>query len=125
MNFHINDHQLCLLIDGRQYNEKVLYKCFYWYSNNYSVDIDIETGPFYKITLQATKESDSLSWNHLIEKIKKDLIDFKLRDIISQETQTIRELIVAKAFAYYEIQETPQTNISDPVGFNPENVLEC
>jgi len=122
MNFHANNEQLCLLVDSRQYNEKVIYKCFYWYTNEYSVDIQIDTDPFYKITLRSNKESDSVSWDHIIEKIKKDLIDFKLRDIVNQETQTIRELIVAKAFAYYDLQETPQTNISDPVGFNPENV---
>lgn len=50
------------------------------------------------------------------------MIDFKLRDIVSKETKTIRELIIAKAFAYYEEDQSPDTEISDPVGFNPENI---
>ena len=50
---------------------------------------------------------------------KRDLIDFKLRDIVTKETQTIRELITAKAFAYFDLDDNPATEISDPVGFNP------
>ena len=57
-----------------------------------------------------------------IEKIKQDLLDFKLRDIINKETRIIRELLIAKAFANYDDEEDPTTDISDPVGFSPKSI---
>jgi len=124
MNILVNEGSLRLVIDGKLYNDRVLHKCFYWYSSDYSIDISTENTSFYRVTLTPNNKHTHDEWEHVIQKIKRDLTDFKLRDIVSQETQTIRELIVAKAFAYYELQETPQTPISDPVGFNPENVQE-
>jgi hypothetical protein len=32
--------------------------------------------------------------------------------------------MIAKAFAYYDSDETPESEISDPVGFDPENMQE-
>lgn len=59
--------------------------------------------------------------DQLISRIKQDLIDFRLREIVSRETATIRELLIAKAFAHYEDIE-PVTAISDPVGFDPSEI---
>ncbi|GAA3946228.1 hypothetical protein GCM10022209_47950 [Chitinophaga oryziterrae] len=108
-----------MAIDSRIYSEQVLYKCFYWFSQDYTVDISIGEGSFYNVLIQPNKENTVVDWDTLAEKVKQQLIDFKLRDIVSNETKTIRELIVAKAFACYDIDTTPQTNVSDPVGFIP------
>jgi hypothetical protein len=69
-----------------------------------------------------SNQFDENSLQKLKEKISQDLIDFKLRDIVFQETQTIRELLLAKAFANYEIGDDPITDVSDPVGFKPEDL---
>ncbi|HTN37322.1 MAG TPA: His-Xaa-Ser system protein HxsD, partial [Arachidicoccus sp.] len=100
------------------YSEDVIFKCFYWYGDTFHVDISSQSKKEYAILLTPKNDID---YDLIIGKIKTDLIDFKLRDIVSKETKTIRELIIAKAFAYYEEDQSPDTEISDPVGFNPEN----
>ena len=39
------------------------------------------------------------------KKLNQDLIDYNLRDIVKNETTTIRELIIAKAFSHGEYDE--------------------
>jgi His-Xaa-Ser system protein HxsD len=66
--------------------------------------------------------SGSVDLESIHQKIKRDLNDFKLRDIVTKETKIIRELIIAKAFAYYDLENDPETEVSDPVGFNPKEI---
>lgn len=104
-------------INENLYNEKVIYKCFYWYGADYSVDIERKDNSF-KITI-SSKSDIKIDHDYLTSKIKQDLIDFKLRDIVTNETKNIRELLTAKAFAHFQTDEDPLTEISDPVGFDP------
>jgi hypothetical protein len=50
------------------------------------------------------------------------LIDFSLRDIVTKETQNIRDLLIAKAFSNGEFDEEPTGDASDPVGFNVKSI---
>ena len=55
-----------------------------------------------------------------IKKLKNDLIDFQVRDIVTKETKNVRDLLIAKAFATTDKYETnPPGEVSDPVGFKP------
>lgn len=109
-----------LLIDSAIYCEEVIYKCFYWYTNNFNVEIEKVHDGTYKIVL--TAKIEKISIEEVLTKIKKDLIDFKLRQIVFLETKNIREIIIAKAFAYYDVEFEPLTEVSDPVGFDPTNI---
>lgn len=121
MKSQLLNNELIIYIEKTLYNVETLYKCFYWYGEMYDVDIS-EENLSYKIRIMTKNKEEQLrEIPSLLSKIKRDLIDFKLRDIVSKETKTIRELIVAKAFAYYDLNENPQTEISDPIGFNPED----
>jgi His-Xaa-Ser system protein HxsD len=120
MKIEIRNNELHLLIEKEIYNEDVLHKCFYWYGANFIVEIENHSKEYFSICLQTKNESEN--WNDIVEKIKGDLIDFKLRDIVTKETKTIRELLIAKAFAYYGLDENPTTEVSDPVGFNPDEI---
>ena len=120
MDASIKGNEIHLVIDKDIYSEDVLHKCFYWYTSTYNVPIDIHSERQFFVLLQSKHETENLE--HILEKIKCDLIDFKLRDIVTKETKTVRELIVAKAFAYYGLEENPLTEISDPVGFNPADI---
>jgi His-Xaa-Ser system protein HxsD len=123
MNTKIINGVLQFYIDGNIYNEKILFKCFYWYGNHFNVDISKSLENEYIITIEAKEKTKyETEWSSIIDKIKQDLIDYKLRDLVSTETQTIRELIIAKAFAYYQESSIPSSQVSDPVGFNPENI---
>lgn len=118
MESEIRGNELLLFLEKELYNEDVLYKCFYWYGGSFSVDIANHSERFFLVTLKSA--SDTQDWKATIDRIKKDLIDFKLRDIVTKETKTVRELIIAKAFAYYGLNDDPTTEISDPVGFSPK-----
>lgn len=119
MEIKIDNSELSISLEKSLYNADVLYKCFYWYSTDYAIDI-MDDSP--KCHLVKIKLIDKDCVEPLISKIKKDLIDFKLRDIVTKETKNIRELMIAKAFAHYDFDETPDSEISDPVGFDPENI---
>jgi len=119
MNFKVIDQQCELIIDKAIYSLETVHKCFYWYTGDFDVDINSKDNNTYQVNL-ISKIAGDCDFNLVIDRIKQNLIDFKLREIVNKETQTIRELIVAKAFANYEMEaEVPTTEVSDPVGFNP------
>ena len=109
---------LTLSIPQSIYSEDILFKCFYWYTGKYSLEITKNSDDYIvRIEMLIGEKSDEL-----VKKIKLDLIDFKLRDIVTKETKLIRELLVAKAFAFDDYDNNPKESISDPVGFNPLEV---
>src|SRR5437762_14140149 len=114
------DSTLRIHIDSAVYSEDVVFKCFYWYSKNFAVEISKDNNEHLVSLTPKSGTLHEVAVTELLDKIRQDLLDFKLRDIITKETKTVRELIIAKAFAYYEPEESPTTSASDPVGFNPE-----
>jgi His-Xaa-Ser system protein HxsD len=117
MKAEVKNNEICFLIEKELYSKEVLHKCFYWYGADFNVEIAIHSAELYEVNLQRTNLLIDLQAT--VDKVKRDLIDFQLRDIVANETKTIRELLVAKAFANYGVDNDPITNISDPVGFNP------
>lgn len=122
MEHSLSNNILTLKIDSKLYNEKVVHKCFYWYSQDFTININLTADAIFDISLKPKQSDNIYKWEDLLEKVQQDLVDFKLRDIVNQETQTIRELIVAKAFAYYETEDLLHHDVSDPVGFDPKNI---
>lgn len=120
MQIEIKNKKIEIVVDKSIYCEDVLYKCFYWYGANFNVEIETHSKESFKVYIAAKNQGENLE--EIINKIQQDLIDFKLRDIVTKETKVIRELLVAKAFAYYELDDNPTTDVSDPVGFNPNEV---
>lgn len=111
------DNAIHLSLAEDLYSEDVLFKCFYWYGADYSISIDKNYGEY---TVAVTAKTEvRINHDTLLLKIKNDLIDFKLRDIVTKETKNIRELLTAKAFAHFQTDENPSSEISDPVGFDP------
>lgn len=102
------------------YPSDVIFKCFYWYGDQFSIEIIPEDDSLLKVSLFAKQPLTLAQLNAITERIRNDLIDFKTRDIVSKETRIVRELIIAKAFSHsQEFNEDPPGEISDPVGFNP------
>jgi His-Xaa-Ser system protein HxsD len=98
MKHTISDVKLVIQVDERLYHEDVIFKCFYWYAGNFQTDISRIEGHMFEISLTANEPVSD--WEVVLGRIQRDLVDFKLRDIVTKETVNIRELIVAKAFAY-------------------------
>jgi His-Xaa-Ser system protein HxsD len=115
LDIKIKNGELLVIVDSDMYNIDVIHKCFYWYSSDFNVDIDkILNNKFQIKIIPKENQSSNEDLNKIVEKVKKDLIDFKLRDIITKETKTLRELLIAKAFMYYGLNENLIANASDP-----------
>lgn len=103
------------------YSQEILFKCFYWYGADFEVSIDNHDSDHYLVEL--VPKDPNILQAEIITKIKRDLADYKLREIVTKETLVIRELLVAKAFAYDETDnDFPDSEITDPVGFDPLQV---
>lgn len=115
----MDNRNIVFFADKSLYSKDAVFKCLYWYGANYYTSVSLE-GDSYKISL-VPKEESAFSENdiqNILHKLENDLVDFNLRDIVTKETQNIRDLLVAKAFSNGEFDELPPGDISDPVGFN-------
>jgi len=108
-------------LDSTLYNEAVVYKSFYWYGNKF--DVVIEKAGEDALIVQLSPKDAKFTAEDLRElksRVKRDLVDFKTRDIVARETQVVRELLVAKAFANSdEYDEPPIGSITDIGGLDP------
>jgi His-Xaa-Ser system protein HxsD len=71
----------------------------------------------------STIQLSSSELENLLQRLERDLVDFNLRDIVTKETQNVRDLLIAKAFSNGEFDELPPGEVSDPVGFNPNEII--
>lgn len=118
------DNGIVVYADSSLYSKDSIFKCLYWYGDKFRTSVTLENERFYKISLESA-EKGKYSINELNEymiKLERDLIDFNLRDIVTKETKNIRELLTAKAFSNGEYDELPPGEISDPVGFNENDI---
>jgi His-Xaa-Ser system protein HxsD len=121
-HFFISGKAIQIKLNQELYSLNVVYKCFYWYASLYSIKIDTNLGTTIIDIEKKEGDFDSAETEKLLTKIKQDLIDYKTREIILNETQNVRDLLIAKAFANHDdFDELPPGEISDPVGFNIEN----
>lgn len=113
--------EINISVDGTLFSSKTILKCTYWYGDKFQVNVQRESSQSHKVTLKPMADSTiteaELPW--YLQKFERDLVDFHLREIVSNETCSIRELLVAKAFSHGEYDEVPPGEISDPVGFIP------
>ncbi|GJM64947.1 His-Xaa-Ser system protein HxsD [Persicobacter diffluens] len=118
----ISETKLAVTVSDNEYKEAVVLKCFYWYSKECVVDFSKKEGEQYEVVL--TKKEGEISdglFAYLSNKIKQDLYDYKLRDLVQDETSLIRELLIAKAFANSDdFDNPPPGEVSDPVGYTPK-----
>jgi len=86
-------------IDNDIYNDRVITKTLYWLSNNYTIyQTKSGKGNIVKFEKHIGVFDDN-EVASLKSKISQNLIDFKTRDIVNQETKSIREILLIKAFA--------------------------
>jgi His-Xaa-Ser system protein HxsD len=108
-----SDVKLIFHLNPDLYKETVIYKCLYWYTKKFEINIDKKDNYVIEITTDIKLPSN------LEQKIKSDLIDFKLRDIVNEETKNIRDILYVKAFSDFdEFDQQPPGEYSDPVGFD-------
>ena len=85
-------------IDKRIYNDSVISKAVYWLSADYIISRQ-SLDEFQEVISAVAKSGNSdaeMVWN---ERLMQLLNDFKLRQIVADETRSIKTILYAKAFA--------------------------
>lgn len=100
---------MTIKIDRRIYSDSVISKAIYWLSGDFIIvrsllDDDIEQ-------LSITANSDFIDEIAVEKKLMQTLNDFKLRQIIADETNDIKTILYAKAFA--EDEDLSEEDIHD------------
>jgi His-Xaa-Ser system protein HxsD len=86
-------------IDRQIYNDTIISKAVYWHTTNFIVD-RIVNGSTETIMFQAKANNfPKNECKNVLTKFNQDLNDYKLRQIIEQETKDIRTILYVKAFA--------------------------
>lgn len=110
----VTSEHITIHLDAQIFNQSGILKCGYWYTQSYLFTIEKIEG-YYRVTLSPLPEKTISHPDMVYTKLRKDLIDFQLRDVITKETQNIRDLLIAKAFANGALDEVSQEELSDPV----------
>lgn len=105
----IVDNKIVLYLDSSIYSRDALVKCLYWYADRFKIDMDKDKGRYYEVELKplpALNLHDE-ELEKVFLKLKQDIMDFNLRDLVTKETKNIRELLIAKAFSNFDTEEPP------------------
>jgi His-Xaa-Ser system protein HxsD len=86
-------------IDREIYDDSIISKAVYWHTESFVIErvvnANLET-----VTFQSRKnELSETEKESVLQKFNQDLNDYKLRQIIEQETKDIRTILYVKAFA--------------------------
>lgn len=94
-----NPQTVSFTVDTALFSEKVITKTAYWLSSDYSIDFEKNDNEITVILKKKCDEWSDEEIDHLKSRIGQNLIDFKTREIVAEETKAIRELLLVKAFA--------------------------
>lgn len=96
----ITENTVHFSVDTLIYNDTVISKALYWLTDLYLINRNTSTDTIQSIEL---KKKDGIftqeEVDQLERKINQDFIDYKVRDIVGQETRNIRDILYVKAFA--------------------------
>jgi His-Xaa-Ser system protein HxsD len=86
-------------IDRQIYSDAVISKAIYWHTANFMIDRIINDNTE-TITFQSKINNfPENEYDNVLAKFNQDLNDYKLRQIISEETKDVRTILYVKAFA--------------------------
>jgi His-Xaa-Ser system protein HxsD len=89
-------------VDESVFPIDVVIKATYWMTGRYTLEVSRDQTRELLI-VAVSRPPHSLSQEERIDvevRLRRDLIDFRTRALIDKETRTLRELLVAKAFAH-------------------------
>lgn len=96
----IAENSIHFSVDTQIYNDTVISKVLYWLTDLYLINRKTLTDTIQSIEL---KKKDGIftqeEVSQLEREINQDFIDYKVRDIVGQETRNIRDILYVKAFA--------------------------
>ena len=116
----IKNDEIIVFADASLYSKDSIFKCLYWYGDKYHTNVSFADNNTYRVSVKplSTNQLSQEEQQYLLLKLERDLVDYNLRDIVTKETQNVRDLLIAKAFSNGEFDELPPGDVSDPLGFN-------
>ena len=122
----IKGNEIIVFADTTLYSKDSIFKCLYWYGDKFHTNLSFADSNTYRVSVKpiSTIQLSADELENLLLKLERDLVDFNLRDIVTKETQNVRDLLIAKAFSNGEFDELPPGDVSDPVGFNVNQIRE-
>lgn len=99
---------MTITVDKRIYSDSVISKAVYWLSGDFSIARRLIDGNAEELT--ATSLTD-VSETEFESRLNQALNDFKLRQIVADETRDIKTILYAKAFA--EDEDLSEKDIHD------------
>ena|SRR5579872_6145145 len=117
----VKDGEILVFVESNLYSKEAVFKCLYWFGDKFYTGVSFADSNTYRISLRPLSAANINpdEFQLYLQKLERDLVDYQLRDTIANDTQNIRDLLVAKAFSNGEFDETPPGDVSDPLGFNP------
>lgn len=91
----VTSNEVRFFIDTVEYSSKVIARTLYWLSGKFTVQSERQ-GNNCLVTLQSSTTED---WDSIKCQISQHLADFRLREIIEDETRDIRNILYIKAFS--------------------------
>ena len=101
---------MTITIDRRIYNDSVISKAIYWLSGDYLIVRSLLDNNTESVTITMKSGTDT-SETELETRLMQALNDFKLRQIVADETRNIKTILYAKAFA--EDEDLSEEDIHD------------
>lgn len=99
---------MTITVDKRIYNDSVISKAVYWLSGDFSIARRLIDDSLEEITATALSDAAETEFDAQFMQL---LNDFKLRQIVADETRDIKTILYAKAFA--EDEELNEEDIHD------------
>lgn len=103
-----------LSIDQNIYSRKAVMRASHWHTGELWISISRSDAD--RLDVSIKPKNDSVDIDRAIAEFQNSLLDAQLRIEIADETATVRDLIVAKAFAEGDIlEDAPVNDWKDPV----------
>lgn len=111
MEVTANDEELLQFsVQSEIYGEAVLFKSLYWLTSRAGFEVSKPAAETFLISVRPLGEKFSNEESEdILARIRTNLVDFKVRDMINQETMLVRSMIIAKAFAHGELPGHQET----------------
>lgn len=108
-----------LRINAAVYCREAVLRALHWYTDRLVVSIASAGADSISVSVRPRKPDGNL--DRILADFENSLVDAQLRVEIGRETATVRELIVAKAFAEGDLlDDSPVGDWSDPVAILDE-----
>lgn len=96
--FSEKDNALIIVIPTKIYTKEAILNCLYWRLGSSKISFSVLSEMEFQVTIDLTGVSNDQK-KDLIKSFSNEIIDYELRETVSRETKSLKELIIAKAFA--------------------------